>query len=65
MRKKIVPSSDPEPKEGVLMEEDDGSIWRHDGIAWIKIWPIDSDSYRIERLETALKQLISILSKKS
>lgn len=65
MSKKITLNSKVEPKEGNLMEEDDGSVWRHDGISWIKIWPIDSVSYRIHNLEIALKELISVLSKKS
>jgi len=65
----IIPNAPTAPKEGAVIQEkggeEDGSVWRYNGKAWIKIYPRDETDIIKDRLcsiEETLKALISALA---
>lgn len=66
--KTIIPNAPATLKEGTVIQEEggeeDGSVWRHDGKAWVKIYPRDDSDIikdRLRAFEEILKELISAI----
>ena len=67
--KLIIPNVPTTPKEGMIVQEEggeeDGSVWRHNGKAWMKIYPRDDSDIikdRLRLVEEALRDLLSVLA---
>jgi len=67
--KEVIPNAPATPKEGTIIQEEggleNGSVWRHNGRAWIKIYPRDDSDIikdRLRLVEEALKELLLALT---